>query len=366
MKEIFSETCSSKTKSGDYSGVEVRSAPVSSKMSVEVAKDRSLDGKALSAVSVLEAEAPAMRSSIDDSKQSGSGDGVKMERDNASEAEATAMRSSIDDSKQSGSGDGVKMEGDNASEAEATAMRSSIDDSKQSGSGDGVKMDGDNASDLAKAHISEIDASTIESNTSHGPIEKMTDTIQASTKNPITGSYMKVNHSVFDACEMDNIPSLGSAHESLLGDGGDPPMVTQSVSDVMEHPGSDSGNRTEASKASPRSSPDVVRLGNTTLSVKPDGIDSHSKGTVTLIADHSDARNIHSVADGVSISSNKPSPKESLESSLETRNVEAQTQTQSGIEKTKVKGEEVCNMQIDPPVSEVCFLFCFSYLGFFF
>jgi hypothetical protein len=304
MKEIFSETCSSKTKSGDYSGVEVRSAPVSSKMSVEVAKDRSSDCKALSAVSVLEAEAPVMRSSIDDSKQSGSGDGVKME--------------------------------------------------------------GDNASDLAKAHISEIDVSTIENNTSHGPIEKMTDTIQASTKNPITGSYIKVNHSVFDACEMDNIPSLGSAHEGLLGDGGDPPMVTQSVSDVMEHPGSDSGNRTEASKASPRSSPDVVRLRNTTLSVKPDGIDYHSKGTVTLIADHSDARNIHSVADGVSISSNKPSPKESLESSLETRNVEAQTQTQSGIDKTKVKGEEVCNMQIDPPVSEVCFLFCFSYLGFFF
>jgi hypothetical protein len=227
-------------------------------------------------------------------------------------------------------------------------------------------MEGDNASDLAKAHISEIDVSTIENNTSHGPIEKMTDTIQASTKNPITGSYIKVNHSVFDACEMDNIPSLGSAHEGLLGDGGDPPMVTQSVSDVMEHPGSDSGNRTEASKASPRSSPDVVRLRNTTLSVKPDGIDYHSKGTVTLIADHSDARNIHSVADGVSISSNKPSPKESLESSLETRNVEAQTQTQSGIDKTKVKGEEVCNMQIDPPVSEVCFLFCFSYLGFFF
>eukprot|EP00258_Populus_trichocarpa_P047597 XP_024463616.1 chromatin structure-remodeling complex protein SYD isoform X3 [Populus trichocarpa] len=321
MKEIFSETCSSKTKSGDYSGVEVRSAPVSSKMSVEVAKDRSSDCKALSAVSVLEAEAPVMRSSIDDSKQSGSGDGVK-------------------------------MEGDNASEAEAPVMGSSIDDSKQSGSGDGVKMEGDNASDLAKAHISEIDVSTIENNTSHGPIEKMTDTIQASTKNPITGSYIKVNHSVFDACEMDNIPSLGSAHEGLLGDGGDPPMVTQSVSDVMEHPGSDSGNRTEASKASPRSSPDVVRLRNTTLSVKPDGIDYHSKGTVTLIADHSDARNIHSVADGVSISSNKPSPKESLESSLETRNVEAQTQTQSGIDKTKVKGEEVCNMQIDPPVSE--------------
>jgi hypothetical protein len=335
MKEIFSETCSSKTKSGDYSGVEVRSAPVSSKMSVEVAKDRSSDCKALSAVSVLEAEAPVMRSSIDDSKQSGSGDGVK-------------------------------MEGDNASEAEAPVMGSSIDDSKQSGSGDGVKMEGDNASDLAKAHISEIDVSTIENNTSHGPIEKMTDTIQASTKNPITGSYIKVNHSVFDACEMDKIPSLGSAHEGLLGDGGDPPMVTQSVSDVMEHPGSDSGNRTEASKASPRSSPDVVRLGNTTLSVKPDVIDYHSKGTVTLIADHSDARNIHSVADGVSISSNKPSPKESLESSLETRNVEAQTQTQSGIDETKVKGEEVCNMQIDPPVSEVCFLFCFSYLGFFF
>uniref|UniRef100_A0A6M2E9Q4 Uncharacterized protein n=1 Tax=Populus davidiana TaxID=266767 RepID=A0A6M2E9Q4_9ROSI len=120
----------------------------------------------------------------------------------------------------------------------------------------------------------------------------------------------------------------------------------------MEHPGSDSGNRTEASKASPRSSPDVVRLGNTTLSVKPDGIDYHSKGTVTLIADHSDARNLHSLADGVSISSNKPSPKESLESSLETRNVESQTQTQSEIDKTKVKGEEVCNMQIDPPVSE--------------
>nr|XP_034930331.1 chromatin structure-remodeling complex protein SYD-like isoform X4 [Populus alba] len=352
MKEIFSETCSSKTKSGDYSGVEVRSAPVSSKMSVEVAKDRSSDGKALSAVSVLEAEAPVMRSSFDDSKQSGSGDGVKMEGDNASEAEATAMRSSIDDSKQSGSGDGVKMEGDNASEAEATAMRSSIDDSKQSGSGDGVKMEGDNASDLAKAHISEIDVSMIESNTSHGPIEKMTDTKQASAKNPITGSYMKVDHSVFDACEMDNIPSLGSAHEGLLGDGGDPPMVTQSVSDVMEHPGSDSGNRTEASKASPRSSPDVARLGNTTLSVKPDGIDYHSKGTVTLIVDHSDARNIHSLADGVSTSRNKPSPKESLESSLETRNIEAQTQTQSGIDKTKVKGEEVCNMQIDPPVSE--------------
>ncbi|XP_061986239.1 chromatin structure-remodeling complex protein SYD-like isoform X2 [Populus nigra] len=382
MKEIFSETCSSKTKSGDYSGVEVRSAPVSSKMSVEVAKDRSSDCKALSAVSVLEAEAPVMRSSIvdskqsgsgdgvkmegynaseaeapvmrssiDDSKQSGSGNGVKMEGYNASEAEAPVMRSSIDDSKQSGSGDGVKMEGYNASEAEAPVMRSSNDDSKQSGSGDGVKMEGDNASDLAKAHISEIDVSTMESNTSHGPIEKMTGTIQASTQNPITGSYMKVNHSVFDACEMDNIPSLGSAHEGLLGDGGDPPMVTQSVSDVTEHPGSDSGNRTEASKASPRSSPDVVRLGNTTLSVKPDGIDYHSKGTVTLIADHSDARNIHSVADGVSISSNKPSPKESLESSLETRNVEAQTQTQSGIDKTKVKCEEVCNMQIDPPVS---------------
>ncbi|KAL9401079.1 hypothetical protein Peur_004928 [Populus x canadensis] len=382
MKEIFSETCSSKTKSGEYSGVEVRSAPVSSKMSVEVAKDRSSDCKALSAVSVLEAEAPVMRSSIDDSKQSGSGDGVKMEGYNASEAEAPVMRSSIDDSKQSGSGNGVKMEGYNASEAEAPVMRSSIDDSKQSGSGDGVKMEGynaseaeapvmrssnddskqsgsgdgvkmegDNASDLAKAHISEIDVSTMESNTSHGPIEKMTGTIQASTQNPITGSYMKVNHSVFDACEMDNIPSLGSAHEGLLGDGGDPPMVTQSVSDVTEHPGSDSGNRTEASKASPRSSPDVVRLGNTTLSVKPDGIDYHSKGTVTLIADHSDARNIHSVADGVSISSNKPSPKESLESSLETRNVEAQTQTQSGIDKTKVKCEEVCNMQIDPPVS---------------
>ncbi|XP_011034240.1 PREDICTED: chromatin structure-remodeling complex protein SYD-like isoform X2 [Populus euphratica] len=319
MKEIFSETCSSKTKSGDYSGVEVRSAPSSSKMSVEVAKDRSLDCKALSAVSVLEAEAPVMRSSIDDSKQSGSGDGVKMEGDNASEAEAPVM--------------------------------SSIDDSKQSGSGDGVKMEGDNASDLAKAHISEIDVSTIESNTSHGPIEKMTDTIQASTKNPITGSYMKVKHSVFDACEMDNIPSLGSAHEGLLGDGGNPPVVTQSVSDATEHPGSDSGNRTEASKASPGSSPDVVKLGNTTLSVKPDGIDYHSKGTVTLTADHSDAKNIHIVADGVSISSNKPSPKESPESSLETINVEAQAQTQS-VDKTKVKGEEVCNMQIDPPVSE--------------
>ncbi|KAJ6321298.1 hypothetical protein OIU77_011401 [Salix suchowensis] len=289
MKEIFSETCSSKTKSVDYSGVEVRSAPILSKISVEVAKDRSSDGKALSAVSVLEAVAPVMGSSIDDSKQSGSGDGVKME--------------------------------------------------------------GDNASDLVKAHISEIDVSTLERNSSHGPIEKMKQTIQASTKNPIIGSYMKFNHSVSDGCEMDNIPSLGPAHEGL-GDSGDPPMATLSVSDVTEHHGSDSGNRTEASKVSPRSSPDVIRLGNTTPSVKPDDIDYHSRGTVTLVEDHSDARNIHNVADDVSTSSNKPFPKESLESSLETRNFEAQTQIQTGIDPTKVEGEEVCNMQIDPPVSE--------------
>ena len=302
MKEIFSETCSSKTKSVDYSGVEVRGAPILSKMSVEVAKDRSSDGKALSAVSVLEAEAPVMGSSIDDSKQSGSGDGVKME--------------------------------------------------------------GDNASDLVKAHLSEIDVSTLESNSSHGPIEKMTQTIQASTKNPITGSYMKVNHSVSDACVMDNIPSLGPAHEGL-GDSGDLPMVTLSVSDVTEHHGSDSGNRTEASKVSPRSSPDVIRLGNTTPSVKPDDIDYHSRGTVTLVEDHSDARNIHNVADDVSTSSNKPFPKESLESSLETRNFEAQTQIQPGIDKTKVEGDEVCNMQIDPPVSEVCFFSVFLILIFF-
>ncbi|KAJ6321299.1 hypothetical protein OIU77_011401 [Salix suchowensis] len=230
-------------------------------------------------------------------------------------------------------------------------MGSSIDDSKQSGSGDGVKMEGDNASDLVKAHISEIDVSTLERNSSHGPIEKMKQTIQASTKNPIIGSYMKFNHSVSDGCEMDNIPSLGPAHEGL-GDSGDPPMATLSVSDVTEHHGSDSGNRTEASKVSPRSSPDVIRLGNTTPSVKPDDIDYHSRGTVTLVEDHSDARNIHNVADDVSTSSNKPFPKESLESSLETRNFEAQTQIQTGIDPTKVEGEEVCNMQIDPPVSE--------------
>ncbi|KAI9386411.1 hypothetical protein POPTR_010G019150v4 [Populus trichocarpa] len=161
MKEIFSETCSSKNKIGDSSTVEVRSAPVSSKMSVEVAKNQSSEGKALSAVSILEATLPVMGSSNDDSKQPGSGDGVKMEGDHT--------------------------------------------------------------------------------------------------------------------------PALG---------------------------------------------------------------------TVTPVADHSDSRNILSVADSVSRSSNKPSVKESLDSSLEIRDDEAKTHIQSGVDITKVEGEEVCKMQIDPAVSE--------------
>jgi hypothetical protein len=303
MKEIFSETCSSKNKIGDSSTVEVRSAPVSSKMSVEVAKNQSSEGKALSAVSILEATLPVMGSSNDDSKQPGSGDGVKME--------------------------------------------------------------GDHTPALGKAPTSEINPSMLEIKTSHGPVEKMRELIRASTENPVMGSNMEVNHSVLDAGDRDNITSQRPAPEGLLGDGGDPPMVTLSVSDVTEHPRSDSGYRTQASKASPKSSPHVVSLGNRTISIKPDYTDYFSLGTVTLVADHSDSRNILSVADSVSRSSNKPSVKESLDSSLEIRDDEAKTHIQSGVDITKVEGEEVCKMQIDPAVSEVCFLFCcFSYLDF--
>ncbi|XP_061976128.1 chromatin structure-remodeling complex protein SYD-like isoform X3 [Populus nigra] len=290
MKEIFSETCSSKNKIGDSSTVEVRSAPVSSKMSVEVAKNQSSEGKALSAVSILEATVPVMGSSIDDSKQPGSGDGVKME--------------------------------------------------------------GDHTPALGKAPTSEINPSMLEIKTSHGPVEKMRELIRASTENPVTGSNMEVSHSVLDAGDRDNITSQRPAPEGLLGDSGDPPMVTLSVSDVTEHPRSDSGNRMEASKASPKSSPHVVSLGNRTISIKPDYTDYFSLGTVTPVADHSDSRNILSVADSVSRSSNKPSVKESLDSSLEIRDDEAKTHIQSGVDITKVEGEEVCKMQIDPAVSE--------------
>ncbi|KAJ6980971.1 LOW QUALITY PROTEIN: chromatin structure-remodeling complex protein SYD-like isoform X2 [Populus alba x Populus x berolinensis] len=290
MKEIFSETCSSKNKIGDSSTVEVRSAPVSSKMSVEVAKNQSLEGKALSAVSILEATVPVMGSSIDDSKQPGFGDGVKME--------------------------------------------------------------GDHTPALGKAPTSEINPSMLEIKTSHGRVEKMRELIRASTENPITGGTMEANHSVLDAGDRDNITSQRPAPEGLLGDGGDPPMVTISVSDVTEHPRSDSGNRMEASKASPKSSPHVVSLGNHTISNKPDYTDYFSLGAVTPVADHSDSRNILSVADSVSRSSNKPSVKESLDSSLEIRDDEAKTQIQLGVDITKVEGEEVCKMQIDPAVSE--------------
>eukprot|EP00258_Populus_trichocarpa_P050244 XP_024466263.1 chromatin structure-remodeling complex protein SYD isoform X4 [Populus trichocarpa] len=289
MKEIFSETCSSKNKIGDSSTVEVRSAPVSSKMSVEVAKKQSSEGKALSAVSILEATLPVMGSSNDDSKQPGSGDGVKME--------------------------------------------------------------GDHTPALGKAPTSEINPSMLEIKTSHGPVEKMRELIRASTENPVTGSNMEVNHSVLDAGDRDNITSQRPAPEGLLGDGGDPPMVTLSVSDVTEHPRSDSGYRTQASKASPKFSPHVS-LGNRTISIKPDYTDYFSLGTVTPVADHSDSRNILSVADSVSRSSNKPSVKESLDSSLEIRDDEAKTHIQSGVDITKVEGEEVCKMQIDPAVSE--------------
>ncbi|CAK7332877.1 unnamed protein product [Dovyalis caffra] len=293
MKEIFSETCSSKAKSGDSSTVEVRSAPVSSNMSVEVAKNQSSEGKTLSAVSVLEAEAPVIGSSIDDSKQPVSGDGVKME--------------------------------------------------------------GDNAPALGKAPISEIDASMLESKTSHGSTEKMGELIYSSIENPTTGSNMEGNCSVLDTDDGDNIRSQTPAPECLLGDGGNPPMVALSVSDVTEHPATDSGNTMEASKASPRSSP-LVTLGNPTVSVKLDDIDYHSRGTVIPVADHSDARNVLSLVDSVSRSSEKPSPKESVESSLEIRDDEARTLIQSGVEVSKVEGEEVCNMQIDPPVSEASLL----------
>ncbi|XP_052312589.1 chromatin structure-remodeling complex protein SYD isoform X21 [Populus trichocarpa] len=289
MKEIFSETCSSKNKIGDSSTVEVRSAPVSSKMSVEVAKNQSSEGKALSAVSILEATLPVMGSSNDDSKQPGSGDGVKME--------------------------------------------------------------GDHTPALGKAPTSEINPSMLEIKTSHGPVEKMRELIRASTENPVMGSNMEVNHSVLDAGDRDNITSQRPAPEGLLGDGGDPPMVTLSVSDVTEHPRSDSGYRTQASKASPKFSPHVS-LGNRTISIKPDYTDYFSLGTVTPVADHSDSRNILSVADSVSRSSNKPSVKESLDSSLEIRDDEAKTHIQSGVDITKVEGEEVCKMQIDPAVSE--------------
>ncbi|KAJ6323474.1 hypothetical protein OIU76_010893 [Salix suchowensis] len=251
MKEIFSETCSSKNKIGDSSTVEVTSAPVSSKMSVEVAKKQCSEGKAISAVSILEATVPVMGSSIDDSKHPGSGDGVKMEGD-------------------------------------------------------------------------------------HTPALGL---IQASTENPITGSNMEVNHSVLDAGDRDNFTSQRPDPEGLLGDGGDPPMVTLTVSDVTEHPVSGSGNRTEASKASPRSSPHVVSLGNRTISAKPDGTDYNSIGIVTP------------VADSVSRSSNEPSLKESLDSSLEIRDDEAKSQIQPGVDITKVEGE-VCKMQIVPAVSE--------------
>ncbi|KAG5236074.1 chromatin structure-remodeling complex protein [Salix suchowensis] len=277
MKEIFSETCSSKNKIGDSSTVEVTSAPVSSKMSVEVAKKQCSEGKAISAVSILEATVPVMGSSIDDSKHPGSGDGVKME--------------------------------------------------------------GDHTPALGKDPTSDIDASMLESKTSHGPVEKMTGLIQASTENPITGSNMEVNHSVLDAGDRDNFTSQRPDPEGLLGDGGDPPMVTLTVSDVTEHPVSGSGNRTEASKASPRSSPHVVSLGNRTISAKPDGTDYNSIGIVTP------------VADSVSRSSNEPSLKESLDSSLEIRDDEAKSQIQPGVDITKVEGE-VCKMQIVPAVSE--------------
>ncbi|KAF9673309.1 hypothetical protein SADUNF_Sadunf10G0010700 [Salix dunnii] len=277
MKEIFSETCSSKNKIGDSSTVEVRSAPVSSKMSVEVAKKQCSEGKAISSVSILEATVPVMGSSIDDSKQPGSGDGVKME--------------------------------------------------------------GDHTPALGKDPTSDIDASMLESKTSHGPVEKRTGLIQASTENPITGSNMEVNHSVLDAGDRDNFTSQRPAPEDLLGDGGDPPMVTLTVSDVTEHPVSGSGNRTEASKASPRSSPHVVSLGSRTISVKPDDTDYNSIGIVSP------------VADSVSRSSNEPSLKESLDSSLEIRDDGAKSQIQPGVDITKVEGE-VCRMQTVPAVSE--------------
>ncbi|EEF45471.1 chromatin structure-remodeling complex protein SYD [Ricinus communis] len=81
MKEIFSETCTSKSKMGESfrnEGTSTSITPLLSKTHVEVVKNQRLEEKL---PSTLEAPIPFPRTSVDSSSQSESGDGVKMEDD---------------------------------------------------------------------------------------------------------------------------------------------------------------------------------------------------------------------------------------------------------------------------------------------
>ncbi|KAG8636634.1 hypothetical protein MANES_15G017800v8 [Manihot esculenta] len=86
MKEIFSETCSSKNKLGESSKGEFKNAPiiaVVSKSVVEVPKSQSSEEKIPSTVPTLVTEAKVVGTSIDSCRQSGLGVGVIVEKAHA-------------------------------------------------------------------------------------------------------------------------------------------------------------------------------------------------------------------------------------------------------------------------------------------
>lgn len=220
MKEIFSENCSSKTKIGDSSRIEGRNAPsvpVPSKMLVEMSKDQSSGDK-------MHATKPTL-------------------------------------------------------EAAPLVMGISNDNSRQSGSGVGVKMEEDNATALGKAPISKSDASEVECKTSDGSAENGADSIQASSKNSIMGSNMEVTCTApLTAGKKKNVPSERPALDGLTGPctGASGNEVGSSVvpQGTGKHVGITENNfRNEmelSSKWSPRSPHDVSSIECPKISTKVD------------------------------------------------------------------------------------------------
>ena len=185
MKEVFSGTCSSKTRIVESFGSEGRDAPkaaVSSKTLVEVAKIQIPEDKACSALQIMETAAPAF-----DAKQSESKADAKIEDDSAPVASEPLVSSKtlVEVAK-------IQSPEDKACSAlQIMETAAPAFDEKQSESKVDAEIEDDSAPIPSEPLVPMTNAGKPESNSAAGSVEKVEDSGQLSNENSTTPVKME-------------------------------------------------------------------------------------------------------------------------------------------------------------------------------
>ncbi|KAJ4823533.1 hypothetical protein Tsubulata_048213, partial [Turnera subulata] len=304
MKEFFSETSSSKTKTGDSSRIENRNAPVlpvSSKMPLEVTMEHNAGGKTHSSMPNLEAAAPLVGLSVDSTKQSGSGVVVQPEEGSAAPNKVSVLKNdaTID------GGTGHSMAGP----VEASGNISTTDTIFEVSPTVPVHAGKDAVSSCSPAPTALAGSSPGASGRDVGSTVESGETVMPSiTAENKHGNEIEPTHSA----KSDPIDTSTLEHSSILVKDNDNQSIIPSISGETKPLMSVFGDRTEASsEASPKSSHPVVGTEGPTTCGKSDHIDDQFRvGSLTSV-DHSASGN----APDVFLSQPQPSTRDSHGSS---------------------------------------------------